>query len=175
MKPAVGPVANDAGQAMIMGGPFTRAIRYQFSAYTRQQITAAVADRVKAGVTQLDTDTLLKAGVRGGQTVGLADRLDALAAQGGIDDARLVAVLMREFELSGETFLPTATLLPALQNTGWDGDSDALSRVLRKHAPGVTTTRDNASEGKPRGWTRRPSSRPAAGLMDPVRSRSQAG
>jgi hypothetical protein len=175
MKPAVGPVANDAGQAMIMGGPFTRAIRYQFSAYTRQQITAAVADRVKAGVTQLDTDTLLKAGVRGGQTVGLADRLDALAAQGGIDDARLVAVLMREFELSGETFLPTATLLPALQNTGWDGDSDALSRVLRKHAPGVTTTRDNASEGKPRGWTRAAIEQAAAGLMDPVRSRSQAG
>jgi S-DNA-T family DNA segregation ATPase FtsK/SpoIIIE len=175
MKPAVGPVANDAGQAMIMGGALTRAIRHQFNAYTREQITAAVPERVKAGVPQMDTDTLLKAGVRGGQAAGLADRLDALAAQAGIGDARLVAVLMREFELSGETFLPTATLLPALQNTGWEGDSDALSRMLRKHAPGVTTTRDNTAEGKPRGWTRDAVEQAAAGLLDPVRARSQAG
>lgn len=176
MKPAVGPVANDAGQAMIMGGPFTRAIRYQFHAYTRQQITQAVTERAQAGATQMDTDTLLKAGIRGGQTVGLADRLDALAVQGGIDEARLLAVLMREFELSGETFLPTATvLLPALQNTGWTGDAELLGRTLRKHAPGVTTTRDNTAEGKPRGWTRDAIEQAAAGLLDPAQARSQAG
>lgn len=176
MKPAVGPVANDAGQAMIMGGPFTRAIRHQFYAYTRQQIAAAVPERVKAGVTQMDTDTLLASGVRNGLTAGLADRLDALATQGGVADAATVAVLMREFELSGEAFLPTATvLLPALQNTGWDGDAELLGRTLRKHAPGVTATRDNTAEGKPRGWTRDAIEQAAAGLLDPVRTRSQAG
>jgi len=176
MKPAVGPVANDAGQAMIIGGPLVRAIRHQFNQYSREQITAAAPDRLKAGRPRMDADTLMKAGVRTGQVAGLADRLDALATQGGMEDAALVAVLVREFELSGEGFLPTATvLLPALHNTGWAGDAEVLGRTLRKHAPGVTTTRDNTADGKPRGWTRDAIEQAAAGLLDPVQARSQAG
>jgi len=178
MKPAVGPVANDAGQAMIMGGPFTRAIRHQFNAYTREQIKAAVAERLQHGAAvTMDTDTLLKAGIRNGPVIGLADRLDALAKQGGIEDARLIAVLLREFELGGVDFLPTSeTLLPALHNSGWDGmDSERLGRILRKHAPGVTASRGSEANGRLRGWGRAAIEQAAAGLLDPAGTRSQAG
>ena len=174
MKPAVGPVANDAGQAMIMGGPFNRAIRYQFNQYSREQIAAAVTDRAAAGINHIDGDTLF---ATGGKHIGgmLADRLDALAAQGGVEDADVVALLMREFELSGEGFLPTAALLSTLGGAGIDMDSEKLGRLLRKHAPTVKAARSDEASGRLRGWERSAIEQAAAGLMDPDGTRTQAG
>lgn len=181
MEPSVGKLVNDAGQSFIMGGGFVRAIRYRFNAYTREQILRAVPARVAAGVTRMDADTLLEAGqglASADQRISLADRLDTLAAQGGLEDARLVAVLLREFELSGETFLPTSeVLLPAVHGAGFaEIDSEKLGRVLRKHAPGAKSTRDEYEgvDGRPRGWARAAIEQAAAGLIDPVRTRSQA-
>ncbi|MFL3869223.1 hypothetical protein LT966_21730 [Streptomyces griseobrunneus] len=181
MKPAVGPIPNDAGQTMIMGGPFNRAIRYQFAKYTRDQIAAAVPDRVAAGVTAMDSETLLKAGVTltgSGQRSTLADRLEALAQQGGIDDAHLIAVLLREFDGTGRDFLPTnEVLLPAVAAAGIKGvDATSLSTKLRKHAPGVKSDRTDCPEGVYlRGWRRGDVEKAAAGLLDPAKTRQNLG
>lgn len=181
MKPAVGPVANDAGQAMIMGGPFNRAIRYQFAKYTRDQIAAAVPERVAAGVTAMDSDTLLKAGVTltgSGQRVNLADRLEALAQQGGINDAHLVAAILRTFDDERRDFLPTnEVLLPAVAAAGIKGvDATSLSTKLRKHAPGVKSDRTDCPEGAHlRGWRRDDVEKAAAGLLDPAETRQNLG
>ncbi|MFE9855557.1 hypothetical protein [Streptomyces sp. NPDC005780] len=181
MKPAVGPVANDAGQAMIMGGPFNRAIRYQFAKYTRDQIAGAVPARVAAGITTMDSETLLKAGVAlaaSGQRVNLADRLDAFAQQGGVDDAYLVAALMRAFDETGRDFLPTnEVLLPAIADAGIQGvDATSLSTKLRKHAPGVKSDRTDCPEGAYlRGWRRDDVEKAAAGLLDPAETRQNLG
>jgi S-DNA-T family DNA segregation ATPase FtsK/SpoIIIE len=177
MKPAVGPVANDAGQAMIMGGPFNRAIRYQFNGYTRDQITAAVPDRIKAGANRMDSDTVLKAGATlttAGQRGNLAERLDAVTH----DDAPLIAALLRAFHAKGRDFLPTGeVLLPALAAAGVDGvDATALANRLRKHAPGVKADRTDCPEGKYlRGWKRSEVERAAAGLLDPAQTRQDPG
>jgi len=177
MKPAVGPVANDAGQAMIMGGLFNRAIRYQFNGYTRDQITGAVPDRVKAGANRMDSDTVLKAGATlttAGQRGNLADRLDAVAHT----DAPLIAALLRAFHAKSREFLPTSeVLLPALANAGVDGvDATALALRLRKHAPGVKADRTDCPEGKYlRGWKRSEVERAAAGLLDPAQTRQDPG
>lgn len=177
MKPAVGPVANDAGQAMIMGGLFNRAIRYQFNAYTRDQITAAVRERLDAGMPSLDADTLLKAGATltaTAQRGTLADRLD----QHGHDDAPLIAALLRAFETKGRDFLPTGeVLLPALAAAGIGGvDATALSNRLRKHAPGAKSDRTDCPEGTYlRGWHRDVVERAAAGLLDPATARRNPG
>ncbi|MEU8525274.1 hypothetical protein AB0C77_06675 [Streptomyces sp. NPDC048629] len=177
MKPAVGPVANDAGQAMIMGGPFNRAIRYQFNQYTIDQIVAAVPERLAAGVTTMDADTLLKAGATLSATEqrdNLPGRLDALNHA----DADFVAVLLREFDRKGRGFLPTKeTLLPALAAAGIDGvDATTLSTRLRKHAPGVKSGREDCPEGSYlRGWHRADVERAAAGLLDPAAARQDPG
>ena len=177
MKPAVGPVANDAGQAMIMGGPFNRAIRYQFNKYTRDQIASAVPERVAAGVTKMDADTLLKAGSAlstAGQRGNLADRLDSLDHA----DAALIAALLREFDRKGRGFLPTnEVLLPALAAAGIEGvDATALSNRLRKHAPGVKSGREDCPEGSYlRGWHRADVERAAAGQLDPAKTRQNPG
>ncbi|NUV65680.1 hypothetical protein G6W57_00935 [Streptomyces sp. CAI-121] len=181
MKPAVGPVANDAGQAMIMGGTFNRAIRYQFTKYTRDQIAAAVPARVAAGVTAMDSETLLKAGVAlagSSQRMNLADRLEAFAQQGGVDDAYLVAALLRAFDETGRGFLPTnEVLLPAIAGAGIkDIDATSLSTKLRKHAPGVKSDRTDCPEGAYlRGWRRDDVEKAAAGLLDPVETRQNLG
>jgi hypothetical protein len=181
MKPAVGPIANDAGQAMIMGGPFNRAIRYQFNQYTIDQIIAAVPERVAAGVTTMDADTLLKAGsalTATGQRGNLVDRLEALAQQGGVDDAQLVAVLLRVFDDKGDEFLPTSeVLLPALEAAGVEGvDALALSNRMRKHAPGIKAGREDwGGRTQLRGWSRTAVEQCAAGLLDPVETRRKAG
>lgn len=177
MKPAVGPVANDAGQAMIMGGPFNRAIRHQFNKYTRDQIISAVPERIAAGVTTMDADTLLKAGATltaTKQRGNLADRLD----RSGHDDAQFVAVLLRAFEKAGRDFLPTnEVLLPTLAAAGVDGiDATALSNKLRKHAPGAKSDRTDCPEGNYlRGWRRDAVERAAAGLLDPAEARQNPG
>lgn len=177
MKPAVGPVANDAGQAMIMGGPFNRAIRYQFNAYSRDQITTAVRQRVAAGINRMDADTLLKAGATltaAGQRGNLTDRLDRLDHP----DAELVAVLLRAFDAKQRDFLPTGeVLLPVLAEAGIDGvDATALSNRLRKHAPGVKSDRTDCPEGTYlRGWRRDAVERAAAGLLDPAQARQNPG
>lgn len=177
MKPAVGPVANDAGQAMIMGGLFNRAIRYQFNKYSREQITAAVPERLAARVPAMDADTLLKAGATLSSTSqrgSLADRLD----QHGHQDAPLIAVLLRAFEERERDFLPTGeVLLPALADAGVEGvDATALSNRLRKHAPGAKSGREDCPEGSYlRGWHRDAVERAAAGLLDPAKARRSPG
>jgi hypothetical protein len=177
MKPAVGPVANDAGQAMIMGGPFSRAIRYQFNAYSRDQIVAAVRDRVTAGVNRMDADTLLKAGATlsaSEQRGSLTDRL----LDSDHPDAEFVAALLELFEQKCRVFLPTnEVLLPALAAAGLEGiDATALSNRLRKHAPGVKSDRTDCPEGTYlRGWRRDAVEKAAAGLLDPAQARRDPG
>ncbi|MFI1928331.1 hypothetical protein [Streptomyces sp. NPDC020377] len=177
MKPAVGPVANDAGQAMIMGGLFNRAIRHQFNSYTRDQITACLPDRMKAGVNRMDSDTVLKAGAAlttASQRGNLAERLGAIEH----DDAPLIAALLRTFETQGRGFLPTGeVLLPALAAAGVAGlDATALATRIRKHAPGAKADRADCAEGKYlRGWNRSEVERAAAGLMDPAQARQNPG
>lgn len=177
MKPAVGPVANDAGQAMIMGGGFNRAIRYQFNKYSREQITAAVGERLAAGMPSMDADTLLMAGAglaSAGQRGRLVDRLDAAASP----DAELIAALLRTFDDNRRDFLPTSeVLLPALAAAGIEGvDATALSNRLRRHAPGVKADRTDCPEGKHlRGWRREVVERAAAGLLDPAQARQNPG
>lgn len=177
MKPAVGVVANDAGQAMIMGGLFNRAIRYQFNKYTRDQIVSAVPDRIKAGPNRMDSDTVLKAGATlttAGQRGNLAERLDRIDHP----DAELVAVLLRAFDSKGGEFLPTSeVLLPALEAAGVEGaDALTLSNRLRRHAPGIKAGREDWG-GRPqlRGWDRAAVEQCAAGLLDPVETRRKAG
>lgn len=176
MKPAVGPIANDAGQAMIMGGPFVRAIRYQFNKFTRDQIVAAVPERLAAGVTTMDADTVLKAGGRtatGAQRGDLVTRLQASSR----DDAELVVTLLRIFDAAGRDFLPTSEkLLPALGEAGYELDATALSTRLRKHAPGAKTEREDCPEGKYlRGWHRAVVEQAAGGLLDPANTRQSPG
>ena len=81
----------------------------------------------------------------------------------------------REFELSGEGFLPTAALLSTLGGAGIDMDSEKLGRLLRKHAPTVKAARSDEASGRLRGWERSAIEQAAAGLMDPVGTRPQAG
>jgi hypothetical protein len=176
MKPAVGPLANDAGQAMIMGGPFVRAIRYQFNKFTRDQIVAAVPERVAAGITTMDADTILKAGGKtatGAQRGDLVTRLQA----SGHDDAHFVATLLQIFDTAGRDFLPTSEkLLPALADAGVDLDATTLSTRLRKHAPGAKAGREDCAEGKHlRGWHRAAAEQAAAGLLDPANTRQNPG
>lgn len=182
MKPAVGPVANDAGQAMIMGGPFNRAIRWQFNKYTREQITSAVAERLAAGRPSMDADTLLQAGQglsSAGQIANLAERLDALAQQGGVEDASVIAALFRAFDSrDGRAFLPTQeVLIPALRSVGIDDlDATSLSAKLRKHAPMAKAGREDCPEGKYlRGWHRGTVEQAAHGLLDPANTRRNPG
>lgn len=177
MKPAVGPVANDAGQAMIMGGPFNRAIRYQFNKYTRDQIASAVADRMAAGMPAMDADTLLKAGAelsQNGQRGSLVDRL----AEAGHDDAALILALLRAFDSAKRDYLPTnEAILPAMVAAGFDDvDATTLANRLRKHAPDAKAGREDCAEGKYlRGWHRTSVERAAAGLLDPAQTRQNPG
>jgi len=177
MKPAVGPVANDAGQAMIMGGPFNRAIRYQFNGYTRDQITSAVRDRTTAGINRMDTDTLLKAGAALSATEQRGSLTDRLL-DSGHPDAEFAAALLDLYEQKQRAFLPTnEVLLPALAAAGIDGiDATALSNRLRKHAPGVKSGREDCPEGNYlRGWHRDDVEKAAAGLLDPAKTRQNPG
>lgn len=177
MKPAVGPVPNDAGQAMIMGGPFNRAIRHQFNKYTRDHIAAAVPARLAAGMPAMDTDTLLKAGAklsRTGQRGSLTDRL----AESGHDDAALIHALLKAFDSAKRDYLPTnETILPALAAADFaDVDATALANRLRKHAPGAKAGREDCLEGKYlRGWHRTSIEQAAAGLLDPAKTRQNPG
>ena len=174
----------DAGKFYLMGPGYTRPIQWRWNRFDRDQIRQAVKDRAAAGRPWFDQDSLAAADLlhvvtRTGTTgqASLADRLDALAAQAGIDHARLVAVLLREFDHSGHPFLPTSeALLPALHAAGADDmDATKLSAMLRAHAPGVTSGREEW-DGKPqvRGWHRSAIERAAAGLIDPSKTRLQA-
>jgi len=177
MKPAVGPVANDAGQAMIMGGLFNRAIRYQFNGYTRDQISSAVPDRIAAGVNRMDADTLLKAGAALSATEQRGNLTDRLV-NSDHPDAEFVAALLDLFEQKRRDFLPTnEVLLPDLAAAGIGGvDATALSNRLRKHAPGVKSDRTDCPEGTYlRGWRRDAVERAAAGLLDPAQTRQNPG
>ena len=174
----------DAGKFYLMGPGYNRPIQWRWNRFDRDQIRQAVKDRAAAGRPWFDQDSLAAADLlhvitRKGaaSTASLSDRLDALAAQTGNEHAALIAVLLREFERSGHTFLPTGeVLLPALDSVG-AGEMDAtkLSAMLRAHAPGVTAGREEW-DGKPqvRGWHRSAIERAAAGLIDPSKTRLQA-
>lgn len=167
MKPAVGPVANDAGQAMIMGGPFNRAIRYQFNAYTRDQITSAVRERIAAGVNRMDADTLLKAGgalVSAKDRVSLADRVEAFAEQTGKKDARTIANLLFLYEGKQTDWLATSLIVEA----GVVDDGTQLQALLSALVPGAASTRRWDESGRPRGWDREVIERAAHALIAPV-------
>lgn len=177
MKPAVGPVANDAGQAMIMGGLFNRAIRHQFNKYTRDQIASAVPDRLAAGPGRMDADTLLAAGATLSAPVQRENLTDRLV-NSDHPDAEFVAALLDLFDSKRRDFLPTnEVLLPALASAGITGiDATALSTRLRKHAPGVKSDRTDCPEGSHlRGWRRDAVERAAAALLDPAQARQNPG
>ncbi|MEU7032709.1 hypothetical protein ABZ958_03360 [Streptomyces sp. NPDC046237] len=174
----------DAGKFYLMGPGYGRPIQWRWNRFDRDQIRQAVKDRATAGRPWFDQDSLAAADLlhvitRDGATgkTSVADRLDALAAQAGIEHARLVAVLLREFEDGERLFLPTSeVLLPALHSAGAeDMDASKLSQMLRSHAPGVTAGREEW-DGKPqvRGWHRSAVERAAAGLIDPSKARLQA-
>ena len=174
----------DAGKAFIRGPGYDRPILWKWDRLSRDQIMQAVTDRKIAGRPWFDQDSLAAADLlhvitRSGsaEEAQLSDRLDALASQGGIEDARLVAVLLREFETSGRSFLPTSeVLLPALHGAGEeDVDANRLSQLLRSHAPGAVAGKEKW-DGRPqvRGWHRTTVERAAAGLIDPSKARLQA-
>lgn len=167
MKPAVGPVANDAGQAMIMGGLFNRAIRYQFNAYTRDQITSAVRERIEAGVNRMDADTLIKAGGQlssAKDRVSLADRVEAFAEQTGKEDARTIANLLFLYEAKKADWLATSLIAEA----GVIDDGTQLQALLSALIPGAASTRRWDESGRPRGWDREVIERAASALIAPV-------
>jgi S-DNA-T family DNA segregation ATPase FtsK/SpoIIIE len=174
----------DAGKAFIRGPGYDRPILWKWDRIGRDQIMQAVADRKEAGRPWFDQDSLAAADllhvITRSSTAGkatLADRLDALAAQGGIDDARLVAVLLREYDTSDHHFLPTSeVLLPALHDAGAeDMDANKLSQLLRSHAPNATAGKEKWDDRpQVRGWHRSTVERAAAGLIDPSKARLQA-
>lgn len=172
----------DAGKFYIQGPGFLRPIQWRWNRFERDQIKQAVAERKVAGRPGFDHESLVAAdllhvitstSVTGKAQVSIGDRLDALAAQGGIEDARLVAVLLREFELSGEAFLPTSeVLLPALANAGFEEmDGGKLGRILKKHADVAADRQEWEGRPQVRGWQRAAIERAAAGLIDPSKAR----
>lgn len=175
MKPAVGEIVNDAGQSYIIGGAFNRPIRHRFNGYTRDQILNAVPERVAAGVTRTDADTILEAGyalASEKQRGSLIDQLDAVA----VDDAFMLSVMLREFDARQRDFLPsTEILVPAIEAAGIEGiDSTTLSKKLRAHAD-VKADRQNCPEGYLRGWAREDVEKAAKGLLDPAQARQNPG
>lgn len=175
MKPAVGPVINDAGQSYIMGGQFTRPIRHRFNGYSREQILDAVPERVAAGLTRTDADTILTAGYALESTAQRGSLTDQLAASGA-EDAFLLTVLLAEFDARERDFLPsTEILVPAIETAGIEGvDSTILGKRLRAHAE-VKADRQNCPEGYLRGWTREDIEKTAKGLLDPAGARRAPG
>ncbi|MFG3488535.1 hypothetical protein [Streptomyces sp. NPDC047972] len=174
----------DAGKFYLMGPGYTRPIQWRWNRFDRDQIRQAVKDRAAAGRPWFDQDSLAAANLlhvitRGGAAANtsVADRLDMLAANTDRPDARLVAVMLREFERTGRAFLPTGeVLLPALKAAGAeDLDGTKLSAMLRSHAPGLVASREEW-DGKPqvRGWQKSAVEQAAAGLIDPTRTRLQA-
>jgi hypothetical protein len=166
MKPAVGPVANDAGQAMIMGGLFNRAIRYQFNAYTRDQIATAVRQRIAAGVNRMDADTLLKAGAKlatAGARASLLDRVEAFAEQTGKEDARTIANLLCLFETKQANWLPTALIV----ETGIAADGSELQALLDNLVGNAVSRRDYDGDRRVRGWDRSVVEQAASAVIAP--------
>lgn len=171
----------DAGKFYIAGPGFDRPVLWRWNRFERDQIRQAVKDRVEAGRPWFDHASLAAADLlhvirRDGATgeTSLADRIDALAEQGGVEDAATVAILLRAF--GGKQFLPTTEeLLPALADAGVATDATALGQLLRRHAPSVSATRQEW-DGKPqvRGWTRAAVEQAAAGLLDPAKARLRA-
>jgi S-DNA-T family DNA segregation ATPase FtsK/SpoIIIE len=166
MKPAVGPIANDAGQAMIMGGPFNRAIRYQFNAYTRDQIATAVRHRIAAGVNRMDADTLLKSGATLSSTshrVSLVDRVEAFAEQTGKEDARTIANLLCLYETKQAAWLPTALIV----ESGMAADGSELQALLDSLVGNAVSRRDYDGDRRVRGWDRSVVEQAASAVIAP--------
>jgi S-DNA-T family DNA segregation ATPase FtsK/SpoIIIE len=174
-------ITNDAGQSYIKGAGVSRPLVYGWIQRSRASIDAAVDERKAAGRPWFDHDTLAAADLlhvirRDGAKaqLTLADRLEALDEQGGVDDARKVAVLLRAF--GDKEFLPTTEeILPALADAGVDTDATALAQLLRKHAPNVGASRQEwDGKAQVRGWSRGAVEQAAAGLLDPSMARLRA-
>lgn len=168
----------DAGKFYIAGPGFDRPVLWRWNRFEREQIRQAVKAREEAGRPWFDHASLAAADllhvIRRAGTAGevsLADRLDALAEQGGVEDAAVVAVLIRAF--GGKQFLPTTEeLVPALADAGVEMDATGLSQLLRKHAPSVKASRDEwDGKAQVRGWSRGAVEQAAAGLLDPSMAR----
>lgn len=170
----------DAGKFYMAGPGFDRPVLWRWNRFERDQIRQAVKEREQAGRPWFDHASLAAADLlhvirRDGQSgeVSLADRLEALDAQGGVDDARTVAFLLRTF--GEKPFLPTTEeLLPALDEAGFELDATSLAQVLRKHAPAVASTRQEWDGKQVRGWSRGSVEQAAAGLIDPAKARLRA-
>lgn len=171
----------DAGKFYIAGPGFDRPVLWRWNRFERDQIRQAVKDREKAGRPWFDHASLAAADllhvIRRDGTAGevsLADRLDALDEQAGVEDAGTVAVLLRAF--GDKQFLPTTEeLVPALAEAGVEMDATSLAQLLRKHAPSVKASREEW-DGRPqvRGWSRAAVEQAAAGLLDPAMARLRA-
>ncbi|WP_282790897.1 hypothetical protein [Streptomyces sp. CC224B] len=171
----------DAGKFYIAGPGFDRPVLWRWNRFERDQIRQAVKARQEAGRPWFDHDSLAAADllhvIRQEGAAGeasLADRLDALDEQGGVEDAAVVAVLLRAF--GDKQFLPTTeVLLPALAEAGIESDATSLAQLLRKHAPSVKASREEW-DGRPqvRGWSRGAVEQAAAGLLDPSLARLRA-
>jgi len=171
----------DAGKFYIAGPGFDRPVLWRWNRFERDQIRQAVKDRKEAGRPWFDHASLAAANLlhvirRDGEAgeVSLADRLDALDEQGGVEDAATVAVLLRAF--GDKKFLPTTEeLLPALADAGVQMDANGLAQLLRKHAPSVTASRQEwDGRAQVRGWSRESVEQAAAGLLDPAMARLRA-
>jgi S-DNA-T family DNA segregation ATPase FtsK/SpoIIIE len=157
MEPAVGQVVNDAGQSFIMGGLFTRAIRYRYFAYSPEQIASAIPGRIEAGMPQMDADTLRAAGEdvpTGGRVPTLADRLDAT----GTVDGQLLACVLDLYSKHRAEFVPTRLILAQLDGApGWDpgaAPGRSLGLLISRHALDATSSKGQWGEERDvRGWT----------------------
>lgn len=182
LVPSAGPIINDAGKSYIRGGAFTRPIQRRFWAYSPEQITASIPERLAAGVTRMDADTRREAGEQvtaDGRELTLADQVDALATEHGVTDGPVIAALLRLFDAKGAEFVASSTLIEFLDDDGvtWAGqpvDGDRLGRILRAHAPGAVVSRPTIDGKQVRGWYLADVMRAAEGLIDPSRARQQA-
>lgn len=156
MRPAVGPVVNDAGQAFVQGGSYIRPIRWRHNAFTRDQITNAIPERLAAGMPHMDADTIRAAGTPvndDGQALSLVDQLTELEEP----DADYLASLIEVYAKHATEFMPTAMLTEHLVRTsGWQPGTNpglTLGQLIKRYAPDAAATKGTWNGvGDKRGW-----------------------
>jgi S-DNA-T family DNA segregation ATPase FtsK/SpoIIIE len=169
MEPSVGPVTNDAGQTFVMGGAFTRPIRHRFNAYQPDQITAAIPERLAAGMPQMDVDTLRAAPKQSG-TQDAGSLIEQLA---DIDhpDADHLAAVLELFAKHEADFAPTALITEHLRrSTTWEPGSTAgltLGSLIKRHNPSAKASKGEwEGKGDTRGWKIEPVLTAAEALVE---------